>query len=93
MEPRGSRCRRGDPSAKAGHGGGDDVSHLEDETGLVNVICSPGCWTRYRKAARSAVVLLVTWAARAGRGGRPNRSVVLERSGGVPGGDRPRDGG
>ena len=32
--------------------GGTTFLNLEDETGLVNVICSPGCWTRYRKTAR-----------------------------------------
>ena len=33
--------------------------NLEDETGLVNVICSKGCWTRYRTLARGAPALLV----------------------------------
>jgi error-prone DNA polymerase len=32
---------------------------LEDETGIVNVICSQGVWARYRRAARSSVALLV----------------------------------
>jgi error-prone DNA polymerase len=32
---------------------------LEDETGIVNVICSPGVWTRYRRAARSSTALLI----------------------------------
>jgi error-prone DNA polymerase len=32
---------------------------LEDETGIVNVICSPGVWARYRRAARTSVALLV----------------------------------
>ncbi|HEY5155382.1 MAG TPA: hypothetical protein VIJ47_11645, partial [Acidimicrobiales bacterium] len=32
---------------------------LEDETGLVNVICSRGCWARYRRVAREAPALLV----------------------------------
>jgi error-prone DNA polymerase len=32
---------------------------LEDETGLMNVVCSQGCWTRYRKVARSAPAMLV----------------------------------
>ncbi|MGH9299553.1 MAG: OB-fold nucleic acid binding domain-containing protein, partial [Acidimicrobiales bacterium] len=39
--------------------GGTTFLNLEDETGLVNVICSPGLWVRYRRAARSAVVMLV----------------------------------
>jgi error-prone DNA polymerase len=33
--------------------------NLEDETGLVNVIVSKGCWTRYRRTAREAPALLV----------------------------------
>jgi error-prone DNA polymerase len=33
--------------------------NLEDETGLINVICSKGLWQRYRKVARSAPALLV----------------------------------
>jgi error-prone DNA polymerase len=33
--------------------------NLEDETGLINVVCSKGCWTRYRRVARSAPAMLV----------------------------------
>jgi error-prone DNA polymerase len=33
--------------------------NLEDETGMVNVICSPGAWERWRPVARSAPALLV----------------------------------
>ena len=33
--------------------------NLEDETGLINVICSRGCWTRYRRVARTSAALLV----------------------------------
>ena len=33
--------------------------NLEDETGLINVVCSPGCWTRFRTDARNAAALLV----------------------------------
>ncbi|HET7486423.1 MAG TPA: error-prone DNA polymerase, partial [Acidimicrobiales bacterium] len=33
--------------------------NLEDETGLVNVVCSPGVWARHRRVARSAPALLV----------------------------------
>lgn len=39
--------------------GGTTFINLEDETGLLNVICSAGLWVRYRKVARSAVVMLV----------------------------------
>jgi error-prone DNA polymerase len=33
--------------------------NLEDETGMVNVICSPGAWERWRSEARGAPALLV----------------------------------
>ncbi|MCU1373413.1 MAG: putative polymerase, partial [Actinomycetia bacterium] len=33
--------------------------NLEDETGLVNVICSAGLWSRYRRVARTAPAMLV----------------------------------
>jgi error-prone DNA polymerase len=39
--------------------GGVTFLNLEDETGMVNVVCSPGLWARYRRAARSAPALLV----------------------------------
>ena len=33
--------------------------NLEDETGLINVVCSKGCWARYRRAALGAPALLI----------------------------------
>jgi error-prone DNA polymerase len=33
--------------------------NLEDETGLINVICPPGVWKRYRKVARVSPALRV----------------------------------
>jgi error-prone DNA polymerase len=39
--------------------GGTTFLNLEDETGLINVICSKGVWTRYRQAARSAAALII----------------------------------
>jgi error-prone DNA polymerase len=33
--------------------------NLEDETGMVNVICSPGAWLRWRETARRSPALLV----------------------------------
>jgi error-prone DNA polymerase len=33
--------------------------NLEDETGLINVVCSRGCWARHRRVARGAPALLV----------------------------------
>ncbi|MCU4184135.1 error-prone DNA polymerase [Acidiferrimicrobium sp. IK] len=34
--------------------------NLEDETGLINVVCSRGAWARYRRVARAAPALIVT---------------------------------
>jgi error-prone DNA polymerase len=34
--------------------------NLEDETGLINVVVSRGCWQRYRVVARSAPALLIS---------------------------------
>ncbi len=33
--------------------------NLEDETGLINVVCSRGCWARYRPVVRSCPALLI----------------------------------
>ena len=33
--------------------------NLEDETGILNVICSEGVWARYRRVARASAALLV----------------------------------
>lgn len=33
--------------------------NIEDETGLINVICSVGVWTRYRRVVREAQALIV----------------------------------
>ena len=38
---------------------GTTFVNLEDETGLVNVICSKGVWARHRRVARSCPALLV----------------------------------
>jgi error-prone DNA polymerase len=39
--------------------GGTTFLNLEDETGLVNVVCSKGVWTRYRRDARAAPALMI----------------------------------
>ncbi|WP_018682714.1 error-prone DNA polymerase [Actinokineospora enzanensis] len=39
--------------------GGVTFLNIEDETGMVNVVCSPGLWTRYRKVARTSAALLI----------------------------------
>ena len=33
--------------------------NIEDETGMVNVLCTPGLWTRYRRLAQTAPALLI----------------------------------
>ena len=33
--------------------------NLEDETGLINVVISKGCWARFRKVAREAPAILI----------------------------------
>ncbi|MGH3873882.1 MAG: error-prone DNA polymerase [Pseudonocardiaceae bacterium] len=39
--------------------GGVTFLNLEDETGMVNVICSPGFWVRYRTVVRTSPALLL----------------------------------
>ncbi|MEU4426401.1 error-prone DNA polymerase [Actinoplanes sp. NPDC024001] len=39
--------------------GGVTFVNLEDETGMLNVTCSPGLWQRYRRVARSSAALIV----------------------------------
>jgi error-prone DNA polymerase len=39
--------------------GGVTFVNLEDETGMLNVTCSPGLWQRYRKVARTSSALIV----------------------------------
>jgi error-prone DNA polymerase len=39
--------------------GGVTFVNLEDETGLINVVCSVGFWKHYRKVAQGAAALLV----------------------------------
>ena len=38
---------------------GTTFLNIEDETGLINVICSKGVWARYKRVGRSAAALLV----------------------------------
>ena len=70
--------------------GGTTFVNLEDETGQVNVICSPGLWQRYRRVGRESAALLVTGRVE-NIGGVTN--VVAERLAPLrlPAGDRSRD--
>jgi error-prone DNA polymerase len=44
---------------RPGTAGGVTFLSLEDETGLLNVVCSSGLWQRFRKAARTSRALVV----------------------------------
>jgi len=57
--------------------GGTTFINLEDETGLVNVIVSRGCWVRHRQVARGSSALLVRGRLEVGDGGV--RNVLAER--------------
>ncbi|AZG44919.1 Error-prone DNA polymerase [Gordonia insulae] len=50
--------------------------NLEDETGMVNVVCSVGLWTRYRSLAHSASALLIRGTVQNAEGAV---TVVAER--------------
>ena len=39
--------------------GGVTFLNLEDETGMLNVVCSAGLWQRYRTVARTSAALVV----------------------------------
>ena len=41
---------------------------LEDETGLLNVVCSHGLWQRYRQVARTSPALIVRGMVERGDG-------------------------
>ncbi|WP_127571739.1 error-prone DNA polymerase [Georgenia faecalis] len=43
---------------RPGTAGGVTFLSLEDETGLLNVVCSPGLWSRYRREGRTAAALV-----------------------------------
>jgi error-prone DNA polymerase len=44
---------------RPGTAGGVTFMNLEDETGMVNVLCTPGVWARHRKLAQTASALLI----------------------------------
>jgi error-prone DNA polymerase len=44
---------------RPGTAGGTTFLSLEDETGLLNVVCSPGLWQRFRPVARGAPAMVV----------------------------------
>jgi error-prone DNA polymerase len=52
--------------------------NLEDETGMVNVLCSPGVWARHRRLAQSASALLIRGQVQNATGAV---TVIAERMG------------
>ena len=44
---------------RPGTAAGTVFLNLEDETGLLNVVCSAGMWKRYRRVGRRASALIV----------------------------------
>jgi error-prone DNA polymerase len=52
--------------------------NLEDETGMVNILCAPGVWARYRKLAQTASALLIRGQVQNATGAV---TVVAERIG------------
>src|SRR4029079_394141 len=48
--------------------------NLEDETGMINVICSIGLWAKYRKVARGAPSLVIRGGVEREGGGILNRA-------------------
>jgi len=59
--------------------GGVTFVNLEDETGLVNVIVSKGCWAHHREVAAGAVALLVRGRAEVADDAGRVVNVVAER--------------
>ncbi len=52
--------------------------NIEDETGMVNVLCTPGVWNRHRKLAQTAAALLIRGQVQNATGAV---TVVAERLG------------
>jgi error-prone DNA polymerase len=52
--------------------------NLEDETGMVNILCTPGVWARHRKLAQTAAALLIRGQVQNATGAV---TVVAERMG------------
>ncbi|MGI9124433.1 MAG: error-prone DNA polymerase, partial [Mycobacterium sp.] len=64
--------------------------NIEDETGMVNVLCTPGVWVRHRRVAQTASALLIRGQVQNATGAV---TVVAERMGrlGMTVGSRSRD--
>lgn len=59
--------------------GGVTFLNIEDETGMINVICSPGLWARYHRIARSSSALLIRGVVEHAEHGEGVVSVLADR--------------
>jgi error-prone DNA polymerase len=59
--------------------GGITFLNLEDESGMINVVCSPGLWARYRKVGRTSAALLVRGVVEVSEGVVNLRADRLQR--------------
>jgi error-prone DNA polymerase len=75
---------------RPGTAGGVTFLNLEDETGMVNVLCAPGVWARHRKVAQTAPAMLIRGQLQNATGAV---TVVAERIGRIQlaAGSRSRD--
>jgi error-prone DNA polymerase len=67
--------------------GGVTFLNLEDETGMVNVICHPGAWRRYRSVARRSRSLVVRGIIERDRGSLSilaDRMATIDIAGALP---------
>jgi error-prone DNA polymerase len=67
--------------------GGVTFLNLEDETGMVNVICQPGAWRRYRSVARRSRSLVVRGIIERDRGSLSilaDRMATIDIAGALP---------
>lgn len=70
---------------RPGTAGGITFLNLEDETGMVNVVCTAGLWQRYHRVARASPALLVRGVVERADGVVSLRADRLQRlSLGVP---------
>src|SRR5271166_3110711 len=75
---------------RPGTAGGVTFLNLEDETGMVNVLCTPGVWARHRRVAQTAPAMLIRGQLQNATGAV---TVVAERIGRIrlAAGSRSRD--
>ncbi|QFZ23381.1 error-prone DNA polymerase [Saccharothrix syringae] len=64
---------------RPGTAGGVTFLNIEDETGMVNVVCTPGLWARYRRVARTSPALLVRGVVESAEGVVSIRAERLQR--------------